>query len=279
MSTAIFISYSREDKSTAELIAELLDAHGLQPWYDQHSIEVGAKYIEKIERSIKAADAMIIILSENAIRSKWVTREITLFRSKPEKAIIIPMKIEDVLPDDVYDGLGEYHCVDYRKEPLASLKKIFQVLGKEFLDITHNTHKATEENRSVERRKSDRREAPPEVKLRNGLWKAFSKATELGKFEIFEPIFSRHSRIDLIGEMLAELRKYNVTAPGGEAVELRFTEFETIVATAWEQATARNPNITAIAAAEAIANALRAKYKITPKDRRQQDRRQKAPQS
>jgi hypothetical protein len=248
----------------------------LQPWYDQHSIEVGAKYVEKIERSIKAADAMIIILSENAIKSKWVTREITLFRSKPEKAIIIPVKIEDVLPDAVYDGLGEYHCVDYKKEPLASLKKIFQVLGKEFLDINH---RAIEEHRAVERRKSDRREAPPEVKLRNGLWKAFSKATELGKFEIFEPIFSRHSRIDLIGEMLAELRKYNVMAPGGEAIELRFTEFETIVAMAWEQATAHNRSITAIAAAEAIANALRAKYKITPKDRRQQDRRQKVSQS
>ncbi len=71
----IFISHSSEDKPFARWIATDLKASGHKPWLDEWEISVGESIPAKISLGVKEADFVIVILSENAVKSNWVERE------------------------------------------------------------------------------------------------------------------------------------------------------------------------------------------------------------
>jgi hypothetical protein len=68
----VFISYTQEDKKYAVLIADRLREAGHEVWYDAWSLRAGDNLIEKINEGLKETDALIVIVSKNALRSKWV---------------------------------------------------------------------------------------------------------------------------------------------------------------------------------------------------------------
>jgi len=71
----IFISHSSKDKAFATWIGTDLKGAGHKPWFDEWDIRVGESIPQKISEGISEADFIIVILSENAIESKWVERE------------------------------------------------------------------------------------------------------------------------------------------------------------------------------------------------------------
>ena len=71
----VFISHSSRDKEFAKyLAAELADA-GHSVWLDEWKIKVGESIPLKISQGIKDCDALIVVLSEHAVSSKWVENE------------------------------------------------------------------------------------------------------------------------------------------------------------------------------------------------------------
>ena len=73
--TRIFISHSHTDNKFAEQLAEDIEDSGIKCWLDLWEIEVGASIRQKVEDGIKAADWLIILLSEASVQSKWVKQE------------------------------------------------------------------------------------------------------------------------------------------------------------------------------------------------------------
>lgn len=71
----IFISHSSKDKPFAKILCMDLEANGYIPWLDEWDIKVGESIPEKISNGLEEADFIIVILSENAVASKWVERE------------------------------------------------------------------------------------------------------------------------------------------------------------------------------------------------------------
>ena len=71
----VFISHSSMDKSFAKMLCMDLEANGYVPWLDAWEIKVGESIPERISNGLEEADFVIVILSENAISSKWVERE------------------------------------------------------------------------------------------------------------------------------------------------------------------------------------------------------------
>jgi formylglycine-generating enzyme required for sulfatase activity len=71
----IFISYSHKDKKYVEGLEQKLIEEGFNVWID-HRIDYGSQWPKEIQRQLDACDAFIVVLTENAYKSKWVQNEV-----------------------------------------------------------------------------------------------------------------------------------------------------------------------------------------------------------
>ena len=74
----VFISYSRKDSEAMQRIVSFLRGHGIKAWVDNERLVPGTPiWEEEIEKAIKGAFAILVVLSPDAKGSEWVRREIT----------------------------------------------------------------------------------------------------------------------------------------------------------------------------------------------------------
>jgi hypothetical protein len=71
----LFISHSSKDKQFARWLAVDLANAGHSPWLDEWQIRVGESIPRKISQGIESCNALIVILSEDAVASRWVENE------------------------------------------------------------------------------------------------------------------------------------------------------------------------------------------------------------
>jgi hypothetical protein len=75
----VFISYSRRDDVVMRRIVAFLRKQGIKVWVDNEKLTPGTPIWEaEIEKAIKAAPAIVVVLSPDSKDSEWVRREISL---------------------------------------------------------------------------------------------------------------------------------------------------------------------------------------------------------
>jgi hypothetical protein len=99
----IFISYSRRDTGDAIDLCELLKKGGHDPWFDIEDIRGGDLWQHQIVEGIKNCELFIVLLSENSIASKYVTREVALAYKKNKK--ILPITLKGFTPEQIPNEL------------------------------------------------------------------------------------------------------------------------------------------------------------------------------
>ena len=110
----IFISHSSKDKQFATWLGTDLKASGHTPWFDEWDICVGESIPEKVSHGLSSADLIVVVLSTNSIKSKWVEREWhAKYWSEIERnqTIVLPLLIEDC---DVPELLKTKKYADFR---------------------------------------------------------------------------------------------------------------------------------------------------------------------
>jgi adenylate cyclase len=75
----IFISYARPTERQTKQIAEALQAHGYRVWRDDE-LPAHRDYSEVIEERLRAAKAVVVVWSSDAVKSQWVRAEADLAR-------------------------------------------------------------------------------------------------------------------------------------------------------------------------------------------------------
>jgi TolB-like protein len=78
--TDIFISYARSTATQAKAVAEGLRSAGYDVWRDDQ-LPAHRAYAEVIEEQLRSARAVIVLWSEDAVRSQWVRAEADLARN------------------------------------------------------------------------------------------------------------------------------------------------------------------------------------------------------
>jgi hypothetical protein len=71
-----FISYSTHDQDFADQLHSDLQNKGVRSWYAPHDLQGGKKVREQIREAISLNDRLLLILSENSMKSDWVKTEI-----------------------------------------------------------------------------------------------------------------------------------------------------------------------------------------------------------
>ncbi len=70
----VFLSYSREDATGAQKLAEAVAQAGHEVWWDRQ-IHGGSRFAAEIDRALKDAEAVVVLWSEKSIQSAWVQDE------------------------------------------------------------------------------------------------------------------------------------------------------------------------------------------------------------
>lgn len=87
----VFISYNREDRETARLVASALEAEGASVWWDA-ALRAGETYDEVTEQNLRTAGAVVVLWSKRSSNSKWVRAEATVGE---RSSTLVPALIED----------------------------------------------------------------------------------------------------------------------------------------------------------------------------------------
>ncbi|MGB8645392.1 MAG: toll/interleukin-1 receptor domain-containing protein [Anaerolineae bacterium] len=95
-----FISYSSKDQEFAERLHADLQAKGVRVWFAPKDMPIGAPIVKEIDESIRLYDKLMVVLSENSLKSPWVDYELTLALDNEQRkgrTILFPIRIDDAV--------------------------------------------------------------------------------------------------------------------------------------------------------------------------------------
>lgn len=94
MQAKIFISYSRRNKDFTQRLFDALVDRGYDPWVDWDDIPFSVDWWQEIRDAINQHDVVILVVSNESMKSRVVNKEITYAREINKR--IIPLIIEKV---------------------------------------------------------------------------------------------------------------------------------------------------------------------------------------
>jgi hypothetical protein len=88
----VFISYARQDRERARVLAGALETRGWSVWWDRKII-AGQTFDQTIEQQLESARSVVVLWSEHSIGSEWVRNEAAV---ASERDAFVPARIDNV---------------------------------------------------------------------------------------------------------------------------------------------------------------------------------------
>lgn len=131
----VFISYSTQNQAAADAMREFLRKNGVRVWMAPMDIPAGRKYAQVISQAIKGCSGVVLMLSNYAQNSIWVSKEIE--RAIHYRKLILPVKLENVVLNDEFelyistDQIVAVPKIDENSEELRRvLSSVVAMLGR-----------------------------------------------------------------------------------------------------------------------------------------------------
>jgi TIR domain/Pentapeptide repeats (8 copies) len=97
-----FISYASKDHSFTQRLYADLQSNGVRCWFASRDLKIGDHYHQRIDESIQLYDKLVLVLSEHAVQSAWVEREVVTAREKEDHLgheVLFPIRLDDAVMD------------------------------------------------------------------------------------------------------------------------------------------------------------------------------------
>lgn len=125
----IFLSYSRRDAAVMKRLRDDLRREGFDVWTDETSLEPGTQaWQDVIEAAIESAGCIVVVLSPDAKKSKWVDKETTY--ASVQGVRVFPVLSRGDERDAVPLSLIDAQWVDIRRNYDGELRKLVNALNK-----------------------------------------------------------------------------------------------------------------------------------------------------
>jgi len=120
----VFVSYSFEDKKIVDQIIQRLLLNGIEVYYESN---LTSDIREELKYKIEASETVLLILSNNFLKSKWANEELSIFlkESHKRKISIIPIIIEK---SSIPSNLLDYDIINLSTNFENGLEKIIRKL-------------------------------------------------------------------------------------------------------------------------------------------------------
>ena len=94
----VFVSYASQDAAVANSVVEYLEQQGIRCWIAPRDVKPGAQYADAIVRAINEAKTLVLVLSQSAVGSSHVGREIERAASKHKQVIALKIDAAALTP-------------------------------------------------------------------------------------------------------------------------------------------------------------------------------------
>lgn len=152
---SLFVSYSSKDKDFVESKISLkLISKGIDVFWDVLSLRIGEKWENALYEELELRQGLVIIISENALRSEWVAKEYNYFRSNGKPVFACYLDDPNVLRenDELRKTMEDWNLAEWQAARIHTP----QNYEKEFPKLLNNIYEASkpfypqEEDSSVE---------------------------------------------------------------------------------------------------------------------------------
>jgi adenylate cyclase len=116
----VFVSYARQDEQQAKRVTDALRGRGFEVWRDDE-LPAHRGYADVIEERLKAATAVVVLWSAEAVKSQWVRSEAdharqagTLVQARID-GTFPPMPFNQIQCADLKDWQGDMQASGWRK--------------------------------------------------------------------------------------------------------------------------------------------------------------------
>ena len=117
MAHEVFVSYSQQDKPTADAVVAGLEGDGTRCWIASRDIIPGTSWGDAIVEAIDSSRVMVLVLSQHSNSSRQVIREVE--RAVAGEVIILPFRIDSAPPSGALAYfLGTEHWLDALTPPM-----------------------------------------------------------------------------------------------------------------------------------------------------------------
>jgi len=132
-----FVSYSSQDQLFAERLHADLQNNSVRCWFAPHDLRTGDRFRDRIDESIRLHDKLLLILSDNSIRSGWVRTEVEAAFERENrhlnKTVLFSIRIDDAVMDTTAAWAADIrrtrHIADFtRWKDLDSYQQAFERL-------------------------------------------------------------------------------------------------------------------------------------------------------
>jgi uncharacterized protein YjbI with pentapeptide repeats len=104
-----FISYSHQDEAFSQRLHSRMQSENLRVWYAPEDMKGGRKLHEEIFHAIQIHDKLLLVLSENSMKSEWVITEVRRARKierEENRRKLFPIRLVD------FDAIQRWECFD-----------------------------------------------------------------------------------------------------------------------------------------------------------------------
>jgi hypothetical protein len=104
-----FISYSHQDEEFSRSLHSRMRSENLRVWYAPEDMKAGRKLHEEIFRAIQIHDKLLLVLSENSMKSEWVMTEIRRAKKverDENRRKLFPIRLVD------FETIQKWECFD-----------------------------------------------------------------------------------------------------------------------------------------------------------------------
>src|SRR5882672_7629681 len=130
-SRTVFLSYASQDTEIANTVCRERESRGVRCWIAPRDVAPGALYADAIVRAINESKVLLIVLSQSAVGSSHVGREIERATSKHKQIIALRIDKAPLSPALEY-FLSESQWIDAQALGMpAALTKLADAVGRD----------------------------------------------------------------------------------------------------------------------------------------------------
>jgi hypothetical protein len=119
----IFISYSHKDQKIAKELTSELAAAGMKVWLAEDEVLPGENFSLQVGKALEQSDAMVVLVSPDAIQSQSVRHEIAYALSSPKfEQRLVPVMVKPT--KNIPWFLETLHPIHSRGPHVESVKRM-----------------------------------------------------------------------------------------------------------------------------------------------------------
>lgn len=121
----VFLSYDHRDSDFATVVQIKLEKAGLSVWKDSGQINAGDKWRDEIDQGILDSSVLVVVMSQEAFSSQYVTYEWAFSLGSGKKVIPILLRKTDFHP-----RLESFHYLDFTSHTVRPWSRLIEIVSQ-----------------------------------------------------------------------------------------------------------------------------------------------------